>query len=103
MAILSHEELINKIKERVGEGTTDEDIAFVQDLTETIGDLEAKASSTADYEQKLKDLDDSWRKRYRDTFFSGSPKGTDDDIPQPKDDPEPEDKPLTFESLFKKG
>ena len=101
MAILSHEELINKIKERVGEGTTDEDIAFVQDVTETIADLENKAKSETDYEQKLKDLDESWRKKYRDTFFS-SPAKDDDDIPKPKEDPE-EDKPLTYESLFKKG
>ena len=75
MAILTHDDFMNRVKSIIGEDTSDESISLLEDFTDTIKDLEAKASanggSVAEYEQKLKDLDKSWRDKYTARFFDG--------------------------------
>ena len=90
MAIRTRDELMNSIKDYLGEDTSDEALTLVQDISDTLGD--SNAQTVADLRQQLKDQDANWRKRYRDTFFSGTPDKDDED-----DDPP---KPRTFADLF---
>lgn len=100
MAIRSKEELIAAINQRLGETPTDEDLALLEDVTDSFDDLTQRASGSGEWEQKYKDLDKTWREKYRARFLSG---GSDDDDGKLHDDPDdaPDEKPLTFESLFK--
>lgn len=98
MAVLSQEEYINRIRERIGEGTSDEDLAFVQDMTDTFNDLTARAGDTDNWKQRYEENDKDWRKRYRDAFFSATP-----EPPKVEEEKPEENKPLTFDSLFTKG
>lgn len=72
MAVLSKEDLFNKIKERIGDATDEETLTFVEDVTDTFNDLETKATGDGtDWKAKYDELDNSWKKKYRDRFFSG--------------------------------
>lgn len=98
MAVRTREEILTAIRERLGEDTSDEALAIVEDITDTITDFENKAKNNGEnWEQKYKDNDAAWRKKYRDRFYSGGKGDDDDDIK-----PEP-NKKLTFENLFKEG
>lgn len=92
MAVRTRDELMSTIKDYLGEDTSDAALSLVQDISDTLGD--SNAQTVADLRQQLKDQDENWRKKYRDTFFSGTPEKDDDDPPEPK-------KPRTFAELFK--
>lgn len=96
--ILNKEELLNSIKSRLGDDTSDEALKFLEDVSDTISDYETKSSQ--DWKSKYEENDAEWRRKYKERFFEGTPV-------QPADVGEPdtpisavEDKPLTFEALF---
>lgn len=95
MAIRTKEELFNLLKDRVGEDTSDESLAFLEDVQDTVNDLESRVGST-DWKQKYEDNDKMWRDKYKQRFFSSEPI---------KKEEEEEEKPkkLTFEDLFKEA
>lgn len=100
MAVLEREEFFRRVEEIVGENTSDEAIAFVEDVTDTYNDLEERASQdTEDWEQRYRELDEKWRKKYTHRFYSGagaSARGNgDDDKPD-----EPDTKEIRIEDLF---
>lgn len=99
MAIRSKEELIKAINDRLGETPTDEDLALLEDVTDSLDDLAQKANGSGEWEQKYKDLDKNWRDKYRARFLSGS--GDDDGNLNTDPDDAPDEKALTYESLFK--
>lgn len=94
MAVRTREELLESIRARVGEQTDDETISFLEDVTDTLTDFETRANGDEDWEQRYKDNDAEWRKKYTERFFSNEPA----EPTGPKDE---ETKPKTFEDLFK--
>lgn len=73
MSVLSREDFLNRLQERLGEDTSDESIAFLDDMVDTYNDLEQRAMGDGeDWEKKYHDLDESWKKKYRSRFFSGA-------------------------------
>lgn len=100
MSVLSKEDLLSAIKTRLGEDTSDEAIKFLEDVTDTVSDLESKANGDEEeWKTKYTELDKEWRKRYTDRFFSGSSEDDEDDIDEPKGDED--NAPKTYEDLFK--
>lgn len=98
MAVRTREEILQSVRERFGDDTSDDSLALVEDITDTITDLENKANNdNTNWEQKYKDNDAAWRKKYRDRFFSDN-SGDDNDEPE-----EPKKKNYTYENLFKEG
>lgn len=102
MAILKREEYFTKLHERLGEDTSDESISFLEDMTDTYNDLENRANGDGtNWEQKYKELDETWKKRYRHRFFSGSDGGTPNSLDiKEKDEYDPTE--ITVEDLFTK-
>lgn len=100
MAVRTKEELLETIRARVGEQTDDETISFLEDVTDTLADFETRANGDGEnWEQRYKDNDAEWRKKYTERFFSSEPTElTEPTDPNPKDE---EMKPKTFEDLFK--
>lgn len=100
MAVRTREELLEAVRARLGDDTSDEAIALVEDISDTMGDYEERAGE--DWEQKYKDNDAAWRQRYRDRFFGTG--AADDEGERPAgplpDDPEEDKSPKTFEELF---
>lgn len=99
MAVRTRDEIMNLLNERLGDDSSDETIAFIEDMTDTLDDLQNKSNSGGeDWKTKYEENDKEWRKRYRERFFSG---GTSNDPTGIEDKPKP--KKRTFENLFKKG
>lgn len=72
MSVLNREEFFAKLNTLLSEDTSDESIAILEDMTDTYNDMERKANGDGvDWEAKYKELDETWKKRYRHRFFSG--------------------------------
>ena len=96
MAVKTKEEILTAVKTRVGEQNDDDTIAFIEDITDTLSDLETKAQGDGtDWKSKYEENDAEWRKRYTERFYSSDP----DDDP-PDDTPDDPPKPKTFADLF---
>lgn len=91
MAIRTSEEFLTMIKERIGDSTSDEDISFIEDASDTINSM----SQHEEEIEKLRAENEDLRKKYRDRFFEPKP-----DEPETN---EPDSEKLTFESLFSEG
>lgn len=91
MAVLSFDELIAKIKTKIGEDTSDESIELLEDVTDTFN----ANNDGEDWKTKYEENDKEWRKKYIDRF-SGSGGSEPDD-----EEEEEEEEKTTFEDLFK--
>ena len=94
MAILTKEQLMESIKNRVGEDTSDEALAFIENVNDTIENM--SSDKNTDWKAKYEENDAAWRQKYKDRFFNSS--SEDDDDVFEEDDKK---KPMTYESLFK--
>ena len=98
MARLEREEFFNRIRERIGDDTSDDALKFMEDITDTYDELEGRARGDGeDWKAKYEELDAEWRKRYRDRFFNTSEGAKEDQEEDVKRDGE---KTRTFEELF---
>ena len=98
MPVLSRDDYRKRLNERVGESTSDEDLSFLEDMTDTYDSL----AGSEDEIRRLKDENESLRKRYRERFEVGNPVENDDkpaDIVTPDPDSE-EAKIKSVEELF---
>lgn len=102
MAVLSREDFMGAINEKYADDTSDETLAFIENVSDTLDDYEARAKGDSeDWKAKFEENDKMWREKYRNRFFSGDP------TPEPDEPPEDvmlEDEnvtPTKFEDLFK--
>lgn len=96
MAIKSREDLLKSLNTLIGDNSTDENLAILEDVTDTLKDYEEKTADQTDWKTKYEQNDADWRKKYKDRFLSGE---TIKD--EQEEDVEKDSKPLTFDSLFK--
>ena len=97
MSVLSKEEFMKRLQERIGEDTSDEAIALLEDVTDTFTDYETRVADKTDWKAKYDEMDASWRKKYMDRF-SGK---TGEDIKEEQEEQIKEDsEPRTFDELF---
>ena len=96
MAIKSREDLLKSLNTLIGDNSTDENLAILEDVTDTLKDYEEKTADQTDWKSKYEQNDAEWRKKYKDRFLSGE---TIKD--EQEEDVEKDSKPLTFDSLFK--
>lgn len=103
MAVLTKDDLMSLVKDRIGDDTSDETLKFVEDISDTISDLEQKAKGDGvDWKQKYEENDKSWRDKYRERFFGNNNEHDNDNGNNDSDDEdEMKDSPKTFEELFK--
>ena len=87
--VRSVEEMMNIVRQRIGDSTEDSDISFIEDISDTLNSL-----NSAEVE-KLKSENEELRKKYRDRFFEKKV----EDPEEPEEPEEPEKR--TFDDLFK--
>lgn len=97
LMIKNKSELLDSIKAKLGDDTSDEALALIEDINDTLDDYESKTSDSTNWKQKYVDNDAQWRQKYKDRFFNGDSTGDDD---MGGIDDEPPKKPLSFEDLF---
>ena len=96
MAVKTREEIIESVRAIVGEQNDDKTIAFLEDVTDTLSDLETKAKGDGtDWKAKYEENDAEWRKKYTERFYSSDPNP--DPEPPKLDDTQT---PKTFAELF---
>ena len=92
MAVLTSEEFLQLIKQRVGDSTSDEDISFIENASDTINSMSQYETEIS----KLKMENENLRKKYRDRFFNPTPD-------EEEQEEQEEKEKLTFDSLFSEG
>lgn len=71
MSVLSHDDFMKSVKAIVGDRTDDEALKFIEDCNDTItDDKEQWREKFEAKEKELKELDDSWRTKYKERFYS---------------------------------
>lgn len=101
MAVLNREEFFTRLHTRLGEDTSEDGISFLEDMTDTYNDMENRANGDGvNWEEKYKQLDESWRARYRHRFFNGGDKSVPDSIDSEKDSEEYNPDNIQVEDLF---
>lgn len=96
MAVKTMEEILKSLRDRFSEEPTDEDIAMLEDITDTFKYFEEKTSDATNWKNKYEENDKAWKKKYSDRFFS-----KDDDKNNQDEPEEPDDKQMkTFDDLF---
>ena len=93
MAIKSNEDLMNGIRSILGDRTDEAALGLLEDMDDTLKDYATNAN--IDWKNKYEENDAAWKQKYRDRFF-GAVVDEDEKL---KD--EPEEKKLTYDSLFK--
>ena len=96
MAIKSREDLLKSLNTLIGDNSTDENLAILEDVTDTLKDYEEKTAGQTDWKTKYEQNDAEWRKKYKERFLSGE---TIKD--EQEEDVKKDSKSLTFDSLFK--
>lgn len=100
MAVKTREEILENLRGRFGDDPTDDDIAMLEDITDTFKDFEEKTSDATNWKNKYEENDKAWKKKYSDRFFSKDGGNDEPGNDEPGND-EPEDKPMkTFDDLF---
>ena len=105
MAVLDRDTFFQRVKERVGEATDDETLAFVEDITDTYNDLETRARGDGvDWKSKYEESENTWRRKYRERFFADDPVGdvttAEAVVSNHAEDSQEEEKEKTFNELF---
>lgn len=94
--IKSLEEVLTIVNTHIT-GNDENTLNAIGDITDTLKDMSNKALNA---DERLKENDEAWAKKYRDRFFGGSQTEIDTTI---ETENEKEKNPLTFDNLFKKG
>ena len=92
MAKLNSEEFMNSVKAIIGDRDDDEALKFIEDCKDTItaekDDWKAKYDAVV---QEKEDLDKSWRKKYKERFYSTEPISDNDNNKNTKEHTDPFD------------
>lgn len=95
MAIKSKAEILELVKARIGDDTSDEALAIIEDVTDTLDDYETRIADSGDWKARYEQNDADWRKKYKERFFAPT------DEPEEIDEPDEVEEKRTFEDLFK--
>lgn len=87
MAKRTFAELVEQIKTYTGDRDDDETLSLMEDINDTL-------NNETDWQAKYNENDKAWRAKYKQRFETGN-------VDEPDEPYEPEEKPMTFEQLFK--
>ena len=93
MAIRTKEEIIASIKNKFGDDTSDETIALLEDISDTLD----TTKDGIEWKQKYEENDRQWREKYTSRFYDG---GSKNDKSDEKNDEEEKASTVTFNDLF---
>ena len=89
--IRTKEDLLKSLKEMIGDDTSDESIAIIEDFSDTLNSYD-----TENWKQRYEDNDKMWREKYKERFFAPA----EDVKKKQKEDIIEESEKKTFNELF---
>ena len=87
MAKRTFAELVEQIKTYTGDRDDDETLSLMEDINDTL-------NNETDWQAKYNENDKAWRTKYKQRCETGT-------VDEPDEQDEQEDKPITFDKLFK--
>ena len=98
MAIRTNIEILDAIKERFSEDNSDETLALIEDISDTLNNYQHITEDETDWKNRYEENDKEWREKYKARFFNP------EEMPKEKkaetyDEDEPAS--LTYDKLFK--
>lgn len=92
--VKTREEIIAQLTAHIGDNTSDESIALIEDVTDTLSDYETRTKGDGtDWKSEYEKLDQKWRDKYISRFSNG-------EVAEDEEVEEVETKKYTYESLF---
>ena len=80
--------LLEELREVIGDRTDDAALSLIERVSEyEATNIEDLTNRISELEQQMKDLDESWRKRYRDRFYEGEEKEDEADEEEAAEEP----------------
>lgn len=70
MAIISKDEMLNSIKELIGESTDDKALTLIENVSDTFSDFDERLKDQTNWKQKYEENDSAWRTKYKERFFN---------------------------------
>lgn len=64
--VKTKDEIMEEIRTYIGERNDDETISLIENISDTLDSVD-----TTGYEEKLRKIEDEWRRRYIDRFMNG--------------------------------
>lgn len=106
--VLNKEQVMEQVKNLIGDNTDDDSLKFLEDISDTLDDFSSKLEGDGeDWKQKYEDNDKEWRQKYHDRFFSGTSNDASEptnDLLEPSstetNDDEYDPSSVTFDDLF---
>jgi hypothetical protein len=107
MSVKTKDEILSSIKALLGDTISDEGIALLEDVSDTLdkstgGSSDEDKKRIEELEKQVKDTDAMWRQKYTDRFLNPSTdKGNEESDESITDEDDKEDNsPKTFDELF---
>lgn len=97
MAVVTRDNLMERIHSLIGEDSSDEALALIEDFTDTFTDLETRTGE--DWKSKYDELDKTWREKYKARFFQ-KPDDKEDIKDDNEEDIKDESEVKSFDELF---
>lgn len=101
--VKTKEEIIEAIKNKIGDSTEDNDISLLEDISDTIDDLNDKVTNAGDWKTKYEENDKAWKQKYIDRFSNKEANKEIEEHLEKEKEEKTEPKKLTFEQLFTTG
>ena len=103
--VRTKEEILEHIKNKIGDSTDEKDLQMLEDISDTLDDFKDKVDNAGDWKAKYEENDKAWKQKYRDRFFN---KEANEDIDKHEKEKEQEleneqPKKLTYDALFSEG
>ena len=101
MAILKKEDLLNSLKDKLT--SADEDLVLLENITDTLTDLETKSNGNEaeEWKKKYEESEKTWRERYHSRFFEPSTvKEADKEAEALPSKEVPKEQQITIDDLF---
>lgn len=96
MSVLSKEEFLTAIRNRIGDDNSEEAIAFLENMSDTYEDLENGNHEGFVTQEEYDNMNNSWAEKYKNRFTEGG------NEPLKKKEEEPEiNENITINDLFK--
>ena len=96
--VRSKEQLIEEIRAVVGDDTSDNVIALIENVSDTMTELET--SDGEEWKQKYEENDKMWREKYISRFTEGTAEPSAEAEPTTEPTADEEEKEKTFDDLF---
>lgn len=73
MSVKPISELLESVNSIIGENNDDSTLEFIGDLSDTLNSFKDSENQIETLKREKSELDSSWRKKYRERFFSPAP------------------------------